>query len=113
MELKPAKGLKVQVDSDKEAIFGDEAVQVKTIALPKDKARNGVMTGIVLAGYCEIEMPALDGKKHWYPIEKLVGEKGEKIVEEELALPEDPEDSEGSEDSEESEESEDSQDEEE
>jgi hypothetical protein len=110
MELKPAKGLKVKVDADKEAIFGEEAVQVRNVTLPKDDGRIGIMTGTVLAGYCEVDMPTLDGKKHWYPVDKLTGEKGEKIVEPEIALPEEPD---GSEESEDSEDSEDSQDEEE
>jgi hypothetical protein len=31
-------------------------------------------------------MDALDGSKHWYPVEQLTTEKGEKIVEEEIAV---------------------------
>lgn len=83
MELKPTKGLRVVVDAEREAIFGDESVSVQKAALT-DGNRKGVMTGLVLAGFCEVEMQKLDGKKHWYPIEKLSGEKGEKIVEEEI-----------------------------
>lgn len=94
MELKPARGLKVMVEADKEAIFGDEAVQVRRVMLPKDNGRHGVLTGTVIAGYCEVDMPSLDGKRHWYPVDGLLGEKGEKIVEEEIELPEDSEDSE-------------------
>jgi hypothetical protein len=101
MELKPAKGLKVKVEADKEAIFGEEAVQIRRVTLPKDNGRNGIMTGTVIAGYCEVDMPSLDGKRHWYPVDGLLGEKGEKIVEEEIELPEEPEDSEDSEDEEE------------
>jgi hypothetical protein len=101
MELKPAKGLKVRVEADKEAIFGEEAVQVRGVVLPKDDGRNGIMTGTVIAGYCEVDMPSLDGKRHWYPVDGLLGEKGEKIVEEEIELPEDSEESEDSEDDEE------------
>ncbi|HYB45361.1 MAG TPA: hypothetical protein VEC92_02450 [Nitrososphaerales archaeon] len=96
MELKPAKGLKVRVEADREAIFGEEAVQIRRVTLPKDNGRNGVMTGTVIAGYCEVDMPSFDGKKHWYPVEGLVGENGEKIVEEEIELPEESDDSEGS-----------------
>jgi len=88
MDLKPAKGIKVKVEADKEAVFGEEAVQVRKVALPKDDGRKGVLTGIVIAGYCEVDMPSLDGKRHWYPVEGLVGENGEKIVEEEIELPE-------------------------
>ena len=97
MDLKPAKGLRVKVEADKEAVFGDESVQVKRVTLPKDNGRKGIMTGTVLAGYCEVDMPALDGKKHWYPVDGLVGEKGEKIVEEEIELPEESEEDDESE----------------
>ena len=100
MELKPAKGLKVRVEADKEAVFGEEAVQVRGVTLPKDNGRNGVMTGTVIAGYCEVDMPSLDGKRHWYPVDGLVGENGETIVEEEIELPEESDDSEDSTDAE-------------
>lgn len=88
MELKPAKGLKVRVNADREVVFGEEAVQVRNVGFTKDDGHQGVLTGTTLAGYCEVEMPSLDGKRHWYPIEGLVGEKGEKIVEEEIQLDE-------------------------
>jgi len=87
MAVKPAKGIKVKVEADKEAVFGEESVQVKKVALPNDGGRNGVLTGTVIAGYCEVDMPSLDGRRHWYPVDGLVGEHGEKIVEEELELP--------------------------
>ena len=35
MDLKPAKGIKVKVEADKEAVFGDESVQVKKVALDR------------------------------------------------------------------------------
>jgi hypothetical protein len=85
LELKPAKGLKVKVNAQREAIFGDESVSVQRITL-KDAARLGVMTGRTLVGFCEVEMAKLDGQNHWYPIEDLTGEKGEKIVEEEIPI---------------------------
>jgi hypothetical protein len=90
MELKPSKGLKVKVNAQREAIFGDESVSVQSITL-KEVARSGVMTGRTLVGFCEVEMQKLDGRNHWYPIEDLSGEHGEKIVEEEIPieLPED------------------------
>ena len=94
MDLKPAKGIKVKVEASREAVFGDEAVQIKQVSLPKDNGKNGVLTGTVLAGYCEVEMPSLDGKRHWYPVEGLVGMNGEKIVEEEIEIPEESEDEE-------------------
>lgn len=86
MDLKPSEGLKVKVNAVREAIFGEEGVEVKKIGQLNEKAKTGVMTGRTLAGYSEVEMSALDGKKHWYPIDQLVGEKGEKIVEEEIKI---------------------------
>jgi hypothetical protein len=104
MELKPAKGLKVKVEANREAVFGEESVQINKISLPNGSSRNGIMTGTVLAGYCEVDMPSLDGKKHWYPVDGLLGEKGEKIVEEEIELPEETDDFTGPEESEDDEE---------
>ena len=90
LELKPSKGLKVKVTPSREAIFGEDGVQISKISLGDGKGV-GVMTGMTLAGFAEIEMPALDGKRHWYPVGELVGEKGEAIVEEpiEIEVPED------------------------
>jgi hypothetical protein len=85
MEVKPAKGIKVFVNAQREVVFGDESISVHKIALG-DGNRAGVMTGSTLAGYCEVEMPKLDGKKHWYPIDDLAGEHGEKIVEEQIEI---------------------------
>ncbi|MDA4126475.1 MAG: hypothetical protein OK452_04635 [Thaumarchaeota archaeon] len=90
MDLKPSKGLKVKVDAQREAIFGDESVAVQKVKL-NDGDRTGTMTGQTLAGYCEVEMQKLDGAKHWYPIDDLAGENGEKIVEEELPIDQDEE----------------------
>lgn len=85
MELKPSKGLRVLVSAQREAIFGDESVSVQKVRL--DNGHNsGVMTGQNLAGYCEVDMKGLDGQKHWYPIEDLQGEHGEKIVEDEIPV---------------------------
>ena len=92
MELKPSRGLKVHVNAQREAIFGDESVAVQKIILNGSKV--GIMTGQTLAGYCEVEMQSLDGRKHWYPIDELAGENGEKIVEEEIPI--DQDDDEGS-----------------
>jgi len=85
MELKPSKGLKVQVNARREAIFGDESVSVQNVKL-NNGANSGVMTGRTLIGFCEVEMQKLDGKSHWYPVEDLAGEHGEKIVEEEIQI---------------------------
>jgi hypothetical protein len=88
LEVRPTKGLKVNVNAKREAIFGDESVAVNHVSLPNDGSRSGVLTGITLAGFCEVEMPSLDGKKHWYPIEDLSGQRGEQIVEDEIQLDE-------------------------
>jgi hypothetical protein len=85
MELKPTKGLKVIVNAQREAIFGDESVAVQKITL-NDGNKAGIMTGQTLAGFCEVEMQTLDGRKHWYPIDDLAGEHGEKFVEEEIPM---------------------------
>ncbi|MDG6902677.1 MAG: hypothetical protein JRM80_12070 [Nitrososphaerota archaeon] len=85
MDLKPAKGIKVKVNASREAVFGDESVGVQRIAL-SDGTKSGVMTGRTLVGFCEVEMPKLDGHNHWYPVEDLTGEHGEKIVEEEIPI---------------------------
>jgi len=85
MELKPSKGLRVHVNAQKEAIFGDESVSVEKVTI-NDGANMGVMTGRTLIGFCEVEMQKLDGRNHWYPIDDLTGEQGEKIIEEEIPI---------------------------
>ena len=97
MDLKPSKGLEVVVGANREAIFGDESVTVEKIRLD-DGNRVGVLTGQVIAGFCEVEMQKLDGKKHWYPIDDISGEHGEKIVEDEVPI-EVPEDDDSDEES--------------
>ena len=87
MEIKPSKGVKVVVNAQREAVFEDESVSVRKISL-NDNLRVGEMTGHTLAGFCEVEMPKLDGKKHWYPIGDLVGEHGETVVEEAIVIEE-------------------------
>lgn len=86
MEVKPAKGLKVKVSAAREAVFGEEGVEVKKIRSPAGKEASGTMTGRTLVGYAEVEMAGLDGKPHWYPVDQLLTEKGEKVVEEEIAV---------------------------
>lgn len=83
MELKPTKGLKVMVNAQREAIFGDESLSVQKVVTSN---RRGVLTGQTLAGFCEVDMSGLDGRKHWYPIDDLRGENGEQIVEEEIPV---------------------------
>ena len=85
MELKPSKGLKVQVNASREAIFGDESVSVQHVTI-NNGTNLGVMTGRTLIGFCEVEMQKLDGRAHWYPVDELTGEHGEKIVEEEIPI---------------------------
>ncbi len=94
MELKPSKGLRVHVNAQREAIFGDESVSVQKVMV-NDGAKTGVMTGRTLIGFCEVEMQKLDGHTHWYPIEDLTGENGERIVEEEIPIELDEEGDEG------------------
>lgn len=85
MELKPTKGLLVKVNAHREAIFGDESVNVRTVSLG-DGDRAGVLTGRTLIGFAEVEMKKLDGQNHWYPIDDIVGKDGEKLVEEEIQV---------------------------
>ena len=91
MQVKPSKGLKVRVNAGREAVFGEESVTVTKVSIPNDGSRAGVLTGATLAGFCEVEMPALDGNRHWYPVGDLIGEHGEEIVEEEIRLDEEDE----------------------
>jgi hypothetical protein len=88
MEVRPAKGVKVNCSPTKEAIFGEDGVEVKKATIPSDKHRLGLLTGRTLAGFAEVEMAALDGKKHWYPTDEMVTDKGEKVVEEEIVIEE-------------------------
>jgi hypothetical protein len=88
MDVRPAKGLKVNCNPSKEAVFGEDGVEVKKASIPSAKHRIGILTGRTLAGFAEVEMAALDGSKHWYPTEDLLTEKGEKVVEEEIVIEE-------------------------
>jgi hypothetical protein len=85
--VKPSKGLRVRVNASREAVFGEESVAIKKVSIP-DGGRTGLLTGVTLAGYCEVEMPSLDGRKHWYPIRDLLGENGEEVIEEEIQIDE-------------------------
>jgi hypothetical protein len=95
MEVKPAKGVKVNCNPSKEAIFGEDGVEVKKASVPSGKHRLGVLTGRTLAGFAEVEMEGLDGKKHWYPTEEMLTDKGAKVVEEEIVIEEPADDGEG------------------
>src|SRR6202140_2831424 len=86
MDVKPAQGLKVICTPSKEAVFGEDGVEVKKASIPSAKNRPGILTGRTLAGFAEVEMAAIDGKKHWYPTEEMLTDKGDRIVEEELAI---------------------------
>jgi len=88
MEVKPAKSLKVNCNPTKEAIFGEDGVEVKKASVPAGKHRLGLLTGRTLAGFAEVEMTGLDGNKHWYPTDEMLTDKGEKVVEEEIAIEE-------------------------
>ena len=96
MEVKPSKGLSVRVNAQREAVFGEESVTVNRVSLGGEASRMGVLTGTTLAGFCEVEMAGLDGKRHWYPIDDISGVNGEKVVEDEVQVEEaDDDDSEG------------------
>lgn len=84
-DVKPEKGLRVKVGAHREAIFGDESVNIQKITLDHGN-HVGIMTGKVLVGFGEVDMPDLDGQKHWYPVGELKGEHGENVVEEEIAI---------------------------
>jgi hypothetical protein len=94
MEVRPAKDLKVRCTPTKEAVFGEDGVEVKKATIPNEKHKLGVLTGRTLAGFAEVEMTALDGKKHWYPTEEMLTDKGEKVVEEEIVIEEPADDGE-------------------
>ena len=88
MEVRPTKGLKVNCNPAREAIFGEDGVEVKKASIPAGKSRIGVLTGRTLAGFAEVEMAVLDGNKHWYSTDEMLTEKGEKVVEEEIVIEE-------------------------
>jgi hypothetical protein len=88
MEVRPTKGLKVNCTPAREAIFGEDGVEVKKTSIPSVKSRPGILTGRTLAGFAEVEMAELDGNKHWYPTDQMLTEKGEKVVEEEVVVEE-------------------------
>jgi hypothetical protein len=75
-----------KVNAVREAVFGEDGVEVKKAVIPTGKNAAGTMTGRTLVGFAEVEMDALNGSKHWYPVEQLTTEKGEKIVEEEIVV---------------------------
>ena len=56
MEVKPSKGLKVKVSAVREAIFGEEGVEVRKIPAAKGKQAGGTLTGRTLVGYAEMKM---------------------------------------------------------
>ncbi|MDG6925441.1 MAG: hypothetical protein JRN09_02690 [Nitrososphaerota archaeon] len=93
MDVKPVKGLKVKINASREAVFGEDGVEVKKVSSPVGRSSAGTLTGRTLVGYAEVEMAAMDGKNHWYPVDQILTEKGDKVVEEEVAI-EVPEDAE-------------------
>jgi len=95
MDVKPTNGLKVRVGATREAIFGEDGVEVKQINQHPGHSTTGTMTGRTLVGFAEVEIAGGDGKKHWYPVEQLTTENGERVVEEELAIEMPDDDSEG------------------
>jgi len=86
MDIKPTKGLRVKVNATREAVFGEEGVEIKKIAAFDASSSLGVLTGRTLVGFCEVEMASLDGKKHWYPMQQVQTENGDAIKEEEIPI---------------------------
>ncbi len=87
MEVKPTRGLKVKIEATREAVFGEEGVEIKKGPPLNGNNDLGVLTGRTLVGYCEVEMASLDGRKHWYPIEEMLAENGDSLKEEEIPIP--------------------------
>ncbi len=87
MEVKPTRGLKVKINANREAVFGEEGVEIKKSSPLNGSNDLGVLTGRTLVGYCEVEMASLDGRKHWYPIEQMLAENGDSLKEEEIPIP--------------------------
>lgn len=87
MEVKPTRGLKVKIEATREAVFGEEGVEIKKSPPLNGNNDLGVLTGRTLVGYCEVEMASLDGRKHWYPIEQTLAENGDRLKEEEIPIP--------------------------
>lgn len=83
MKRTPEKGLKVIVRANREAVFGEDEVKIKKVDLTKTNV-SGILTGNVIAGYCEVDTSSYDGKKHWYPIDQLYTESGEQLEEEDM-----------------------------
>jgi len=86
MDVKPTMGLKVMVNATREAVFGEEGVEIRKIAAPAPSSNSGVLTGRTLVGFCEVEMNSLDGSRHWYPMQQVRSESGDTIKEEEIPL---------------------------
>lgn len=86
MGQKPEKGIRVVVRATREAIFGEEEVKIKKLSIPEGKKVTGVLTGNVIAGYCEVESTSTDGGKHWFPIDQLYTEDGQQLEEEEIQI---------------------------
>ncbi len=86
MDVKPSKGLKVKINAAREAVFGEDGVEIKKVSSQAGKKATGTMTGRTLVGYAEIEMEGPEKSKHWYPVDQLTTEKGDRIVEEEIAI---------------------------
>jgi len=86
MDVKPSKGLKVKISAAREAIFGEDGVEVKKVKAQPGKEPTGTMTGRTLVGYAEVETDPPESSKHWYPVEQLKTENGDAIVEEEIQV---------------------------
>jgi hypothetical protein len=86
MDVKPTKGLKVKISASREAVFGEDGVEVKKVKAQPGKQGTGTMTGRTLVGYAEVETDPPESSRHWFPVDQLTTEKGEPIVEEEIQV---------------------------
>ena len=83
MDVKPTKGLKVKINAAREAVFGEEGVEVKKVSSPwkgPERDANRQDTRGLRRGRDH----GFDGKSHWYPVDQMLTESGEKVVEEEI-----------------------------
>jgi hypothetical protein len=86
MDVKPTNGVRVRVSATREAVFGEEGVEIREITTLDASHSAGVLTGRTLVGFCEVEMGSLDGKRHWYPMQQMQTEAGDTIKEEEVPI---------------------------
>lgn len=90
----------MKVSATREAVFGEDGVEVKKVSTHAGGKASGAMTGRTLVGYAEVEMAQPDGSKHWYPVDQLLTENGDRVVEEEIPIQVEEDGSDGAEEEE-------------